>query len=194
MKGKGKMATVLTGSSVKPQSQEEVNPGVESALDAAFDQHWVWVCNLLHRLIGDWDEAEDLALQVFLKLYQRPPRELDKIGSWLHRTATRAGLNALRSRQRRRRYEITAGMLHLQQASMRDPVLEVEQREIRRRVQHVLAQMQPRAAHLLACRMMGLSYTEIAAAFNVAQGSVGTLLARAEKDFERRYRALEENR
>jgi RNA polymerase sigma-70 factor (ECF subfamily) len=52
--------------------------------------------------------------------------------------------------------------------------------------------MRPRAAQVLVLRHSGLSYAEIAAAMNVAVGSVGTLLARAEKAFERHYRALEE--
>jgi len=39
-------------------------------------------------------------------------------------------------------------------------------------------------------RYSGLSYAEIAAALGIAAGSVGTLLARAEADFERRYRNL----
>ena len=51
--------------------------------------------------------------------------------------------------------------------------------------------MNPRGAQLLVYRMMGLSYAQIAAAVNVAPGSVGTLLARAERVFEQRYRALE---
>jgi RNA polymerase sigma-70 factor (ECF subfamily) len=51
--------------------------------------------------------------------------------------------------------------------------------------------MKPRAAQLLILRHSGLSYADIAAALGVAPGSVGTLLARAEKEFERRYRAVE---
>ena len=53
------------------------------------------------------------------------------------------------------------------------------------------AVLKPRAAQLLVLRHSGLSYAEIAQALNVARSSVGTLLARAEKEFERRYRALE---
>jgi RNA polymerase sigma-70 factor (ECF subfamily) len=51
----------------------------------------------------------------------------------------------------------------------------------------VLRQMKERDAQLLILRHSGLSYREIAAALDVAPGSVGTLLARAEAEFEQRY-------
>jgi RNA polymerase sigma-70 factor (ECF subfamily) len=38
-------------------------------------------------------------------------------------------------------------------------------------------------------RHTGLSYQELAAALDVAPASIGTLLARAERAFEARYRA-----
>jgi RNA polymerase sigma-70 factor (ECF subfamily) len=47
--------------------------------------------------------------------------------------------------------------------------------------------MRPREAQLLILRHSGLAYKEIAAALGVAPGSIGTLLARAEKEFERLY-------
>lgn len=169
------------------------NQAADSTFEAAFDAHWSWVCRTLHRLVGDWDEVEDLALEVFYRLHQRPPREPRKVRSWLHRTATNVGLNALRARQRRRRYEDEAGTLKLQRANPVDPETEVERRDARRQVRQVLGQMKPRAAQILALRHSGLSYAEIAAALNVASGSVGTLLTRAEREFERRYRALEGN-
>jgi RNA polymerase sigma-70 factor (ECF subfamily) len=40
---------------------------------------------------------------------------------------------------------------------------------------------------LLVLRHSGLSYAEIAVALGLAPGSVGTLLARAETEFELRY-------
>ena len=184
------MTTALVGSNIQNKSTDMDSQHAEGTLEHAFDQHWSWVCHTLYRLVGDWDEAEDLALQVFIRLHQHPPRDESKVGSWLHRVATNAGLNALRSRLRRQRYEQTAGADRLQQALSQDPAIEVEQREMRRQVRVVLAEMKPRAAQLLIYRMMGLTYVQIASAINVAPGSVGTLLARAERVFERRYRAL----
>jgi RNA polymerase sigma-70 factor (ECF subfamily) len=47
--------------------------------------------------------------------------------------------------------------------------------------------MKPRSAQLLILRHSGLSYAEIASAIEVSPNSVGTLLARAEREFEEQY-------
>lgn len=164
--------------------------GQEDVFEAAFAENWDWVCGVLLHLVGDPDEAEDLALEVFYRLHERPPGDWQTLRSWLHRVATNVGLNALRARKRRKYYEETAGKIHLRQSTFLDPAAEVERREEQQLVREVLAHMKPRAAQLLILRHTGLSYAEIAAALNIAPGSVGTMLARAEKKFERLYRKL----
>lgn len=190
MKGREQMATLLTETNVTSSSTMDKQTA-DTLFEKAFHEHWSWVCQTLYKLVEDWDEAEDLAVQVFTKLRNNPPRERDKIGSWLHRVAMNTGFNALRARQRRRHYETNAGILRLQQAASGDPAFEVEQREMHRIVRQVLIGMPSRAAHLLFYRMLGLSYAEIAAALNVAPGSVGTLLSRAERMFARRFHKME---
>jgi RNA polymerase sigma-70 factor (ECF subfamily) len=192
MKGKFRMAISSTNTTRKRSALSDRDTDqTDPEFEAAFEAHWSRVCATLYRLVGDWDEAQDLALEVFYRLHERPPKERHRMSSWLYRVATNVGLNALRARRRRRRYEEAAGTLKLQRAAPVDPAIEVERGETQQRVREVLAEMKPRAAQLLILRHGGLSYAEIAATLNVASGSVGTLLARAEKEFERRYRALE---
>jgi len=57
-------------------------------------------------------------------------------------------------------------------------------------VQNILRSIKPRSAQILFLRHSGLTYAEIAAALSIAPGSVGTLLVRAEKEFERAYEKL----
>lgn len=182
--GQPKMELLLT----KPNE----STGEEARLEEAFAEHWTWVLRTLTYVVGDRDEAEDLALEVFYRLHRRPPRDLTQLGSWLHRVAMNVGLNALRSRRRRQRYEEEAGALRLQRHAPVDPAAEVERRERQAQVRRVLGQMRPRKARLLILRHEGRSYAEIADILSIAPGSVGTLLARAEREFERRYRSLEE--
>jgi RNA polymerase sigma-70 factor (ECF subfamily) len=188
MKGKfKKMATTWNGT-ISDAAGQLAN----SVLNDAVEAHWAGVCRILYRLMGDWDEAEDLALEVFYRLHQRPPRDLDKLQSWLYRVATNLGYNALRARKRRRRYEEEAGLFRLEHSESVDPAAEVERQQAQARVRRVLAGMKKRPARLLMLRYEGFSYAEIADVLNVAPGSVGTMLARAEKAFERRYRTLED--
>jgi len=189
---KGTLRMAISSTDTNQGAYPLADRDAEQTFEAAFDANWSWVCGVLYRILWDWDDAQDLALEVFYRLHERPPRDPERIRSWLYRVASNMGLNALRARQRRRRYEQDAGTYALQHAPTRDPADQAERSEAREHVREVLAHMRPRAAQVLVLRHSGLSYAEIAATMNVAVGSVGTLLARAEKAFERHYRALEE--
>ena len=66
--------------------------------------------------------------------------------------------------------------------------------EERQRVRAILVQMEPRQAQILILRHSGQKYQEIAASLDVSPASIGPLLARAESEFERRYRAVNEEK
>lgn len=172
----------------KPANEQAA---ANAALEAALRQHWERVYGVLFRLVGDHFIAEDLALETFWQLHTRPPQQNDNLASWLYRVATNLGFNALRAQQRRQAYEEQAGSQALEQNPPAHPEAEVEQRFERAKVRTVLGTMRERDAQLLVLRYSGFAYAEIAAVLEVAPGSVGTLLARAEADFERRFRAQE---
>ena len=159
----------------------------ESAFEAAFSEHYARVYGVLFRLLGDRAEAEDLTVETFWRLWERAPGRADNLAGWLYRVAMRLGYNALRAGKRRGRYELEAGHETLEVNAPPDPAKAVELAEERAAVRAVLAQMKPRDAQLLLLRHSGLAYAEIAAALGLAPGSVGTLLARAETEFESRY-------
>ena len=168
-------------------SKNEVLTTEQSAdFERLFQENWQRVNELLLRLLGDPDEAQDLALETFWRLHHNPPRQPDNLGGWLYRVALRLGYNALRAARRRGQYEQEAGKLALEK-SFNDPAGEVELAEQRQRVRKVLAGMPTRTAQILVLRHSGFSYTEIGAALSVPVSSVGTLLVRAEKEFEKRY-------
>jgi RNA polymerase sigma-70 factor (ECF subfamily) len=143
------------------------------------------------RLVGDPAEAEDLALEAFLRLHQRHPLPETgfNIGGWLYRVATNLGLHSIRSFKRRERYELAAGKGALDEAPEDQPPEIIGQEEERRFVRAILAGMETRQAQLLVMRHSGIAYKEIAAALDLAPTSIGPLLLRAEREFEKRYRA-----
>jgi RNA polymerase sigma-70 factor (ECF subfamily) len=168
--------------------------------ESLFQANWVRICTVAYRIVGDRDEAEDIALEAFYRLHRkvcslRGSAEEQNLPGWLFRVASRLGLNALRARKRRVQYESQAGLRALdsaQQSATERPAIALERSEEQTRVRAALAEMPRRAAQVLILRHSGLSYTEVASAVDVAPGSVGTLLARAEQEFEVRFRALEE--
>ena len=157
--------------------------------DAVFLEHWQPICRVLVRLVGDPAEAEDLALETFWQLNRRPPSNdhAQNVGGWLYRVATNLGLNALRARRRRTRHEARAAQRESEK-SMVDAIDRVTAEEEQRRVREVLATMETRQAQLLLLRHSGMAYAEVATALGVSVHSIGTLLARAEREFEKRYR------
>jgi RNA polymerase sigma-70 factor (ECF subfamily) len=165
---------------------------ISSRFEALFLQHWANVYRLLYRLVGDPAEAEDLALETFYRLYQHYPRGENEfnLGGWLHRVATNLGLHSIRGWKRREHYEMTAGKYALEETPENRPAEIVMQDEERRLVRLALSHMNERQSQLLILRYSGLSYKEIAKALNLAPTSIGPLLLRAEREFEKRYRTL----
>ena len=175
---------------------ERLRTGDEAAFTSLFERHWDAVCRLLIRLTGDADAAGDLAQEVFVQLYRKPPLNADvPLRAWLFRVALNRGYNALRADRRRRTREETvagdpaaggaadgaAGVETLEEIANR-----AEERDSVRRV---LMRLSERQRDCLVLRANGLSYAEIAVAIGVAPGSVGTLLARAERAFKAEYLA-----
>ncbi len=163
--------------------------GQDEAFERIFLAQWPRIHATLTRLVGDADEAEDLALETFWRLYQRPPRDRAAgLGGWLHRVAMNLGFNALRARRRRQGHEQTSGRAWLDAAPPTGPEELAEARATGARVRDVLSELPEREAQLLILRHSGFSYQEIAAALKLAPGSVGTLLARAEAEFALRWK------
>jgi RNA polymerase sigma-70 factor, ECF subfamily len=161
----------------------------ESAFEELFLQHYGRIVAVLFRLLGDRDRAEELANDVFVKLYRYPlaPRPDGNLGGWLYRTATNLGIDALRAAARRQHYERAAAQSAVQAGNTPNPLDEVLRDERRNLVRAVLAALRPAQAQILILRSSGLSYNDLAESLGVQRGSVGTMLARAEREFEKRY-------
>ena len=110
--------------------------------ETLFQEHWPRVYGVIFRIVGDRGEAEDLALEAFLKLHRKingaGKVKALSVGGWLYRVATNLGLNALRSRKRREQYELEAGRISLEAAHLENPTVEIERAEERQRVRLIL--------------------------------------------------------
>jgi RNA polymerase sigma-70 factor (ECF subfamily) len=157
-----------------------------------FEKHWNSIYGLLRRMVGDPAEAEDLSLETFYRLhreYARVSRDFN-LGGWLYRVASNLGLQSIRGRKRRERYELAAGKGALDEVPEDRPAEIHAGEEQRRLARQALAQMNPRRSQILILRYSGLAYKEIAEALNLSPASIGPLLVRAEREFEKCYRAL----
>lgn len=165
--------------------------------EALFTRHYPLVYRILFSLLRSREAAEDMAQEVFLRFHRQSSllrgRDDHESARWLARVATNVGLNELRRHRRQTARERAETALQAPHALGRelgaDPAIQATQREEAALVEETLAGMAERARACLVLRHSGLSYGEIAGALDVAPSSVGTVLARAEREFRRRYLA-----
>jgi RNA polymerase sigma factor (sigma-70 family) len=152
----------------------------EFDIEGLFRLHYGRVVRVIARVVREKACAEDLAVELFLKLWRKRSEVPE---GTLYRAAGRIAIDHLRSAVRRERYERATRLF----SSQRSPEELAEASQERARVQRVLAAIDRRKAELLLLRTEGFSYLELAAAFDLSPGSVGTLLNRAEETFRKEY-------
>jgi RNA polymerase sigma-70 factor (ECF subfamily) len=165
---------------------EAAQPDETSAFEPVFQAYYERTARLIARLVKDPARAEELAVEVFWKLWRNPQAHGESVGGWIYRTAVRAGLYELRRQARRARLEQWLGVGHAPSTPEDVRAANETQDQVRR----VLAGLNPRDAELLLLRSQDLSYTETAAALSLNPNSVGTLLSRAQQSFRKEYQKL----
>jgi len=156
--------------------------------EETFRRSYPRLVDLAWRVLRDRSESEDVAQETLARLadaavLDRPDAEVD---AWLTRVCLNRASNTLRGLLRSA--DRSDRSARLQPASTPDdPATEVAAADERARVRAVLAQLPHRQRAVLVLRHAGYAYAEIAAAVEVAPGSVGTLLARAERAFRAAY-------
>jgi RNA polymerase sigma-70 factor (ECF subfamily) len=160
--------------------------------EQVYRAHYKRLVSLLTRLTGDGGRAEELASDVLCRLLNRPEllRSGENTEGWMYRTAMNLGLDHIKTKSRRLRYERAAGIETVRTAPPANPLDSYLRGERQRQVRTVLALLKPRDAQFLMLRHMDCSYQEIARTMNIAPESVGALLARALARFEKHFRKV----
>ncbi|HYP09366.1 MAG TPA: sigma-70 family RNA polymerase sigma factor [Bryobacteraceae bacterium] len=151
--------------------------------ETIFDAHYVRVARVIGRIVHDPARAEELAVDVFWKLWRSSTGSGENVGAWLSRAAVRAGLDELRKQARRAKYERFVGWL----LEPRTPEALHIATEEQLRVRSILALLTSRDAEMLVLRSDGLTYQELAQALGLNPASIGTLLSRAQDSFRKEY-------
>lgn len=151
---------------------------------ALFEAQFPRLFRYLDRLGGDPDLAADLAQEAFVRLYRRGSFP-DSPEAWLVTVATNLFRNSRNTGSRRRRLLTPSRGEGALADPMPDPAARVDAEESRREVRVALDRLPERERQLLLMSVEGFSYKELAGILGIAEGSVGTLLARAREAFKR---------
>jgi len=163
---------------------------------AAFEELMVRYQNRLVTVLDHWigsrDQAEDLAQEVFLRVYRARKRYVAsaKFSTWLFTIANNVAANALRSRSRRREVNLAghesgplgASPLEVlaQVSSGQIPARQLDKAETRSVVRMAVAALNERQRMaVLLNKFEGMSYAEIAQAMDISPQATKSLLSRA---------------
>ena len=80
-------------------------------IETAFRTHYGRVARIIARVVRNHARAEELAVEVFLKLWRTRNAQADNVEAWLYRVAVRTALDELRGRTRRAHYESLFGLI-----------------------------------------------------------------------------------
>lgn len=180
-----------------------VREGDDDAFARLVEKYRNPVVRFLYRMVHEPALAEELAQEVFLRVYRARRRYQPRaqFNTWLFRIATNVGLNALRDGRMRRNLEIpmegnSAGQGPAARVQTGEPnaeqvVLQRERREQIRRAVEALPEKQ-RVAVLLH-KYQEMDYTEIAEILECSESALKSLLYRAYETLRVRLRPLLEN-
>jgi RNA polymerase sigma-70 factor (ECF subfamily) len=157
------------------------------------------VVRFLYRMVHEPALAEELAQEVFLRVYRSRKRYQPraKFSTWLYRIATNVGLNALRDGRMRRMetsMDVTDGTPE-RLAVVADPVANAEQlmleRERLAQVRHAVEELpEKQRLAVLMHKYQDLDYAEIAEVLGCSQSALKSLLFRAYETLRTKLRPM----
>ena len=161
---------------------KRVQRGDTDSFEILVRRHQKAIFNLVYRLLGDYDEAAEIAQEVFLSAFKsiHQFRGEANFSTWLYRI----GLNhastrrkSLRSAQQR---HIPLDGTEVIADCAVDPAKDAEHKEIQHRVQQALDSLDPEDAQIILLRdLQDMTYEDVSEMLDIPIGTVKSRLHRA---------------
>lgn len=184
-----------------PSRDTSVNDDVafERTVRLYKDRIFHYVC----RLTGDFEEAEDITQEVFVRAYRSRETFRGECSylTWLYRIAINLCIDRARDRQRRLDDAISLDAPSDDENApgwepsdwSQDPCRELERAELRERVQQSVGTLPDKLRSVVVLYFMqGLSYEEIASTLDCSVGTVKSRLFNAKARLARKLRSYVE--
>ncbi|HWD20304.1 MAG TPA: sigma-70 family RNA polymerase sigma factor [Verrucomicrobiae bacterium] len=174
-----------------------VKRGDLAAFEALVEKFKQPVVNLLYRMLHDLDEAEDLAQNVFVRVYQSAERyEVSaKFSTWLFTIARRLCLNEIRRRGRHPAESLEAGMdaesapRQYEDSKVFSPPAHFLQGELEEKIQEALDSLpEKQRLAITLCRQEELSYEEIAKVLDCSVSATKSLIHRGRETLKEKLK------
>jgi len=145
--------------------------------------------NLVFRLLGDYDEAAEVAQEVFLSAYKsiHQFRGDANFSTWLYRIAFNHASTRRKKLNLAQQRHVSLEDTEIISDGPLDPAKTMEQREAQQRVQQALSSLDRDDAMIILLRdLQDIPYEEVAAMLNVPVGTVKSRLHRARQALKAR--------
>jgi RNA polymerase sigma-70 factor (ECF subfamily) len=176
---------------------QQAQAGDTEAFSALVVEHQLFVYNLALRVVGNADEAEDVAQEAFVRAWLALPnfRGQAQFRTWLYRIVTNLCCNRVPRLRRDLLAMSEEAALQIPDETDADPAFSVEAGE-RRKFLHQQIEALPENYRLVVSLryQQELSYEEIASVLSLPVGTVKTGLFRARARLREALRAFEEGR
>ena len=173
-----------------------IKAGDEGAFSVLVNRHKNSIVNLTYRYLLNRADAEDIAQEVFLKVYKARKRYTPqaKFTTWLYRVAVNTSLNEIRSRKNRPTHGAAAlagaddeFTPTLQDPTAEQPVDGAERTELAELVREAVMDLPERQrTALLLNKFQGLSYEDLAETLEMTIPGIKSLLVRARENVRRK--------
>jgi RNA polymerase sigma-70 factor (ECF subfamily) len=169
--------------------------GDQAAWEQIVRQHWRKVFNVAYKFVGSHDQAEDLAQDIFLKIF----RSLDTFDrranfqTWLISVSRNLCIDHYRSVRKERQTidrEVTSDQLSPVSRSV-SPLAALEQRDLAALLRQALQGLPESLRTAVLLRdIQELSYQEIAQRLGLPEGTVKSRINRGRKELARQVQRL----
>lgn len=173
---------------------EQLKHGDESAFKVIVEQWQDMVYNTILGIVQNETEAEDLAQDVFIKVFEKIStfKGDSKFSTWLYRIATTTALDHLRSKKRKKRFGFLqslggGGTEEKEQVpDFHHPGISLDNKERSAVLFKAIAALpeNQKAAYTLH-KLEGLSYRDVSEVLNTTVSAVESLMSRANQNLRK---------
>jgi len=173
---------------------EQLKQGDQTAFKAIVEQWQDMVYNTILGIVQNETEAEDLAQDVFIKVFEKIDsfKGDSKFSTWLYRIATTTALDHLRSKKRKKRFGFLKSMSggdgdnKDQVADFHHPGVSLDNKE-RAAVLFKAIEALPENQKLAYTlhKLEGLSYRDVSEVLNTTVSAVESLMSRANQNLRK---------
>ncbi len=176
----------------------QAKAGNDAAFRQLFDKHYKWVYNKAYRMLGNYQDTEEVASDVFIKVWQNLNKnkwdeEKGSFQAWLNTVARHTIIDAIRKRNRIREHPLSGSpdddeqQLGDYEDPYSGPEQELEAAEAQQILESALEQV-TKSNHRIAWMLRhleGYSIAEIARILNRKEGTVKIWIFRCTEELRK---------